>query len=780
MLKQKAKFFSIFAGVLLFVSFALPLFVFSSDVHAEYAPGSDNKCQDGSNAIKRTNRLTHATEYYCADSTKKTTTTTTTTTPAAGGAASADGTATGSNGEEQSVSCAVEKIGWIVCPVMESAAKISDKAFEILGDNFLRVDPELVKDDSGTKVGWEVARNLANIMFIIAFLIIILSQVTGRGLNNYGIKKMLPRLIIAAIAVNLSYYICQLVVDLTNILGYEIQNALTQIANTVGPSVFGSAANYSDTEQGGAAVFQNGTLMTIIVTGALAAGAVVFFMLPTIIALVPLILITVMTIIIILLLRKALIVLLIVISPIAFVLYLLPNTEKYFSKWMSMFGKLLMVFPIVGMLFGAGQLASTIILVAGSDGNQALAAMQCNPDNEEEKKAYNDKKTAGNSSLCGEKPFIIKGGKDGNDKCFSASDKCGVNNQLTANWTLGLVAMGVAVAPLLAVWGVLQGALSAAGAIGGKITSAVSKGMSGAGKPLNGAGAALSKRVKEDRDGMWQRSQARGADGNGKYPWDNVAGGFARRRGNRALRQNLTKSALSRAENHAGEGNIENLLGGLSDEEVKRARRAIKAQEDQHAAEEVKNALTAIEYADAGKVAGGVEALKAGFAGKGDATQAKAAMQALTASGELGINKLFETLAEAEKTADKKFLDGMKEYMLQAHGNVKEKHAGIGEWMKHKSTDKLADGTADPNAGRTLTDFTNDGASYAGLSDKQFASQSAASLNSAGAQAALGMMSATADGGQESRAYRLLSNPEHTGELSDSKRASLAGKSIKI
>lgn len=35
--------------------------------------------------------------------------------------------------------------------------------------------------------------------------------------------------------------------------------------------------------------------------------------------------------------RKALIVILIVISPLAFVAFLLPNTEKFFSKWRSTF-----------------------------------------------------------------------------------------------------------------------------------------------------------------------------------------------------------------------------------------------------------------------------------------------------------------------------------------------------------------------------------------------------------------------------------------------------------
>lgn len=484
------------------------------NVYANYNP-IGGKCQDGSSP---TENLVRDRPTQCAESTRATTTpppTTNTNTNTAGGTDQAGSAQSGATDDDSSsdVTCAVEKIGWILCPIMEGAAKISDKAFDVLADNFLRTDPELVQDNSGTRVAWGIARDLANIMFIIAFLVIIFAQVTGRGLSNYGIKKMLPRLIIAAIAVNVSYYICQLAVDATNILGYEIQNALAQIANSVGPSVFGSVQPAS-TETGNIGVLANPGILGAIVAGALAAGVVVWFMLPTIAALIPLILITVSTIIIILLLRKAFIVLLIVLAPIAFVAYLLPNTEKFFSKWMSMFTKLLLVFPIVGLLFGAGQLASTIILVAGSDQGQDIAASSCNPDNVEERQKFNTDKNRNDNSICGEGAVVVTGPKASTasgDPCGNfGNNGCRADEPATASWTLGLVATGIAIAPLLAVWAVLKGALSAAGAIGGKISGAVEKGVRGAtnggvggGKKAwersaFGRGQALRKQAKQD------------------------------------------------------------------------------------------------------------------------------------------------------------------------------------------------------------------------------------------------------------------------------------------
>ncbi len=407
-----------------------------------------------------------------------------------------------------SETCAVEKIGWFVCPVLEQVAKISDRTFEVLANNFLQTDPQLASDKSGTKTAWEIARNLANVMFIIAFLAIIVSQVTSMGINNYGVKKMLPRLIVAAVAVNVSYYICQLAVDLTNIFGFEIQNALASIANSIGPSVFGAASKFGGVnhETG------FGTALELIAVGALAAAGIVWLIMGPMLAILLMIIITALTIVIILLLRKALIVLLIVVSPIAFVLYLLPNTEKLFSKWLHMFIQLLLVFPVVGLLFGAGQLASTIILVSGAQSQeQYQKAQDCNPDNPEQKKAYKSGKdgvTPGPYDGCGYGSIDYTTDKDGNQSPRKA----------TASWMLGLVAAGVAVAPLIAVWSVLKGALSAAGSIGGKIQASVTK----------GGNAMFAKRAEAADSARQNRMQLRGESGRGGIP-----GALYRRRTNK-------------------------------------------------------------------------------------------------------------------------------------------------------------------------------------------------------------------------------------------------------
>lgn len=255
--------------------------------------------------------------------------------------------------------CAVKELGWLVCPVINFMARIADAAFAMIADNFLKIEPGLASG-SEVQAAWGIMRNIANGAFIIMFLAIIISQLTGFGISNYGIKKMLPRLIIAAILVNLSIYICQIAVDLSNILGYGLRAGLGGIGDGI------SAAN-SVLKSGQGGETWGGIALTVL-AGATAAVLALAVLIGALVSG----LVVMVTIAALLIARKALIVILIVISPLAFVAFLLPNTEKFFSKWRSTFVGLLMVFPIVGLLFGGGILAGSIVKAGATDADNTV------------------------------------------------------------------------------------------------------------------------------------------------------------------------------------------------------------------------------------------------------------------------------------------------------------------------------------------------------------------------------------------------------------------------
>ena len=253
---------------------------------------------------------------------------------------------------EAKTTCAIEGVGWLVCPVTRFLGDLADNAFTFLSDEFLQVKPEAMAstDSNPTYKVWSTMRTIANVAFVIAFLIIIFSQLTGQGIANYGIKKMLPRLIIAAILVNLSFFICQIAVDLSNILGVSLKQAFEAVAQPVSPpGVIGEIVD----ESGNWAGIITAVLAGVAISWALGLSILLPFLLAAVIAFIMVFLILVV--------RQVLIVLLVVLSPIAFVAFLLPNTEQWFTKWRKMFVGLLLVFPLIGLLFGAASLGSAIV-----------------------------------------------------------------------------------------------------------------------------------------------------------------------------------------------------------------------------------------------------------------------------------------------------------------------------------------------------------------------------------------------------------------------------------
>lgn len=550
--------------------------------------------------------------------------------------------------------CSVEKIGWILCPFLEVTSKAADQSFKLLADNFLKVETELIDSSNpnkGTFKAWSTFRDIANVAFVAAFLFLIYSQITGMGASNYGIKKMLPRLIIAAILVNTSYYICQILVDLTNILGFALKDYLWSVAEDSGSKHAlgydgGASSGAGGNGSGGTSVAGDYALYTIAV--ATLASAAVFAMLGMLGTVVVTVIVTCLIIVIILLLRKAIIILLIVVSPVAFVAYLLPNTEKYFSKWLSMFWQLLLVFPIVSLLFGAGQLASTIILDAST----------------------------------------------------------GANNGGASDTSAGLIAAGIAVAPLMAVYSVLKGALAAAGAINGAVNAMGAKALGGAGKwakerDANSAaarGRAMRKELKQNyKDEQFYSRLGQGNGVRARYTRA-AAGGMAGIAGR--IPANLNGDSLA------------SKIGSLDAQNVGMARVAAGKLE-KSTAERVAGEAARQRAEDGSMPAVGrmlSEAIK-----NGDVIGARAAEDMLMNMGGAGADEFAKAVAHAEANGlkDGEVMKDLKRYTMQNHAGVKDKSAATFEWAK-----------AGENGTKTIVQHFQSASTYSGLSDKQRASQS--------------------------------------------------------
>lgn len=267
-------------------------------------------------------------------------------------------TETGDEGEdaEDKTSCAVDGIGWIICPVVTFLSTIVDAAYSVVA-SLLAVQPLMTTGETKTIYdAWSTMRNIANVAFVIAFLLIIFSQISSIGITNYGIKKMLPRLIISAVLVNISYWVCAAAIDLSNITGASIKDLFEGIGATFGIPSSDTTALKSG---GGLAGFAGGLL-----AGGAAIGVALYVGLSAFLPMIIAALFAVLMVFILLALRQALIILLVVIAPLAFVAYLLPNTESLFNKWRNLLQVLLLMYPMISAIFGGAALASTLVMAS--------------------------------------------------------------------------------------------------------------------------------------------------------------------------------------------------------------------------------------------------------------------------------------------------------------------------------------------------------------------------------------------------------------------------------
>ena len=264
-------------------------------------------------------------------------------------------------------SCDVQGIGWIICPLSNWLADGIDYMYSALQE-FLKTKPlETTNQNSGIYLAWVIMRNISNVAFIVAFLVIIYSQLTSVGISNYGVKKMLPRLVIAAVLVNLSFTFCAVLLDLSNVTGYAFQDAFMGIKNTISTVGENTGVGWTWSE----------LIVMILSNGALAGGVVATVamgaeLLPLALSALVGIGLVLLLVLLIMAARQALIVILIIISPLAFVCYLLPGTEKWFKKWRDLFFTMLVFFPAFAVVFGGAQLAGIIIIQNATGANGGI------------------------------------------------------------------------------------------------------------------------------------------------------------------------------------------------------------------------------------------------------------------------------------------------------------------------------------------------------------------------------------------------------------------------
>lgn len=240
--------------------------------------------------------------------------------------------------EEDTCESTLHGFGWIFCPGRSMVTDLINVLSNGISD---LMNWTLLANNSDTIIPiWQSFLGIANVIFAAIFVVIVICTALSIGpLSNYDVKSMIPRLVGSAIAVNLSFYICAALADISTIAGKGIYKLLTDQISS------GAATN-------SLLVGTQNALAGIADLGVAAVMVVIFG---------GTVLIAIIVILLAIAFRQVALLVLTVFSPIIFALYVLPNTQKTAAKVFDFFVRLLIVYPMFMAVWGGAQLVSNIV-----------------------------------------------------------------------------------------------------------------------------------------------------------------------------------------------------------------------------------------------------------------------------------------------------------------------------------------------------------------------------------------------------------------------------------
>jgi hypothetical protein len=238
--------------------------------------------------------------------------------------------------------CDQGSLTWLFCPLVDGIAQFVTGTTEDLLSKFLSVEP--LQFSGPIYDTWNGVRALANIAFVLIFIIMIFANTLR--ISAYSVRKILPRLVAAAVLVQLSFVISALIIDIGNVLGAGVSSIIGSITQSGGP------ANPS-----------TGSVVESVVEG-LGLGIVASMILiawPFAVSAGLMLLIAVLAAISVITVRYFLLGMLIVLSPLAFIAWVLPGTEQYFDLWRKTLFKLVLMFPLIILILSVAGNTTALI-----------------------------------------------------------------------------------------------------------------------------------------------------------------------------------------------------------------------------------------------------------------------------------------------------------------------------------------------------------------------------------------------------------------------------------
>jgi hypothetical protein len=256
-------------------------------------------------------------------------------------------------------------VEWILCPLIRGLDDIIGSINGLIEDQ-LFFDTNGFGPDNQVKQAWSIIKNLSTVLLVIIMLVMVASEALGFGVfDAYTIRKVLPRLVIAVIVIQISWPLFVWTINLSNDAGQGIADilyapfggsskmtlsGLVGDAGVISPTQFSLFTILTVGGGGAAAVLLNPFGVAAMAISAVAAVFIAY---------------------IVLIFRKVLIILCMILVPLALVAWILPGTQKYWKLWHETFSKLLLMFPLIVSLIAAGRIFAFVTITPSTIGSSS-------------------------------------------------------------------------------------------------------------------------------------------------------------------------------------------------------------------------------------------------------------------------------------------------------------------------------------------------------------------------------------------------------------------------
>jgi hypothetical protein len=113
---------------------------------------------------------------------------------------------------------------WLICTLLRGMGGLGDGLNDAINNQLeFNINQNL---NSNVKAAWNIFRVLSTIMLVVIMLIMVLSQAIGGPFEAYTVRKLLPKILISIILIQLSWYISKYAITLANDFGKGIQELL--------------------------------------------------------------------------------------------------------------------------------------------------------------------------------------------------------------------------------------------------------------------------------------------------------------------------------------------------------------------------------------------------------------------------------------------------------------------------------------------------------------------------------------------------------------------------